>query len=106
VHSVISVRRTFLPSDLAANHLLVQHEQATHPLYMDGQPGLRLCWLRRLKLGFGKLLASSLTASPLAAAAESAASVGSASACLLRLLELHRLHALLSRWFWVFRLPS
>jgi len=29
-----------------------------------------------------------------------------ASACLLRLLELHRLHALLSRWFWVFRLPS
>ena len=72
---------TSLPprSDLAGNPLLVQHEQTAHPLCMDGQYGLRLCWLRRLKLGFGKLLASSLTASPLTAAAKSAASVASAA---------------------------
>ena len=43
-------------SDLAGNPLLGQHEQTAHPLCMDGQPGLRICWLRRLnQLGFGKL---------------------------------------------------
>jgi hypothetical protein len=48
-------------SDLAGNPLLVQHEQTAHPLCMDGQCGLRHCWLQ--KVGFGKLPAAfSLTA--------------------------------------------
>ena len=40
----------------AAHILLVQRQQAAHPLRVGGHLGLRLCWLR-LELGFGKLLA-------------------------------------------------
>jgi len=50
---------------------------------MDGEYSLRLSWLRLLRVGFGKLLASivaaATAAATFAAAAKSAASVGSAA---------------------------
>jgi hypothetical protein len=79
-------------SDLAGNQLLLQHEQTAHPLCMDGQCGLRHCWLQ--KVGFGKLPAAAVAAlapaaavaAPLAAAAAAAAALSTAAVALAAVL--------------------